>query len=373
MMTKEEIKIFLEPIPHFPGVYRYFNKDGEMIYVGKAKNLRKRVASYFTKTPESRKTRKLVESINRVEFTIVDTERDALLLENSFIKEFRPRYNINLKDDKSYPYVVIKNETFPRVFLTRNKIEDGSEYFGPFTNVGKIRSLLDIIRTLIPIRSNNHNLFIRVLDNGKLKVYPEYFLKNGGSQLEMTLDEEDYLKGLQQVRDILKGKVSPIISFLKKRIASSIVNLEFESAEFLQGNLEFLKKYEVDNVVTNTTVGDIDIFSIHIKSERAFINHLRIRKGAIVESKNLELKRNSGETKQEILRATILNLQGKRKKFVREMVLPFALEVPYKTVIITVPQRGVKKKLLDLSIKNLMYYVGSNMLVKDKKEKGTVV
>lgn len=173
-MTSEKIDQILKSLPHLPGVYKYFNKSGELIYVGKAKNLRKRVASYFTKEPESRKARNLVASIHHLEFTIVDTERDALLLENSLIKQNQPRYNISLKDDKTYPYIIIKNEPFAWVFLTRNLIKDGSEYFGPFTNVGKIRELLELIRTLVPLRKNHSELFIRVTEKGKLKVSPEY-------------------------------------------------------------------------------------------------------------------------------------------------------------------------------------------------------
>ena len=355
-MTSEKTKLLLEPIPHFPGVYRYFNKDGELIYVGKAKDLRKRVASYFTKEPESRKVRHLVNSIHHLEFTIVDTERDALLLENSLIKHYQPRYNINLKDDKTYPYIVIKNEPFPRIFLTRNVIKDGSEYFGPYTNVGKTRGLLEFVRTLIPIRTNNHNLFIRVTDEGMLRVNPEYYLKEVNGQTDEILTEEDYEKGLRQVRDIFKGKLGPVITILQEQIKDCVRKMEFEKASILRNKLEFIQEYSASSVVVNAKVRDSDVFTILIKESESFVNYLQVRKGAIVHTKTVTLKRELEESQEEILISAIVHLQKKSKSNAHELIVPFSIEFPDTTLTITVPKRGIKRKLLDLSRKNLIYY-----------------
>ena len=356
IMTGEKIKQMLGSLPHLPGVYRYFNKEGVLIYVGKAKNLRKRVASYFNKKPESRKARNLVENIHHLEFTIVDTEQDALLLENSLIKHYQPRYNINLKDDKTYPYIVIKNEPFPRVFITRDIIKDGSEYFGPYTSVGKIRELLELIRTLIPIRANNHDLFIRVTENGKLKVYPEYYMTDATGKDEEMLTAEDYEKGIQQVREIFKGKLAPVIKFLQDQIKESVRKMEFEKAEILQNKLEFMQEYKASSVVVNSKVGDLDVFTIRVKETQALVNYLQVRKGAIVQTKTVVFKRNPDTSQEEMLISAIVQLQKKTKSHVRELIVPFPIEYPNATLTITIPQKGIKKKLLELSRKNLIYF-----------------
>lgn len=345
----------LATLPHLPGVYKYFNKAGDLIYVGKAKNLRRRVASYFTKDYGSKKTRHLVVSIDRLEFTIVNSERDALLLEDSLIKHFQPRYNINLKDDKSYPYVVIKNETFPRVFLARNLIKDGSEYFGPFTYVGKIKEMLDLIRTLVPLRKKHTELFIRITENGKLKVSPEYFMKDG-EQDERLLTEEDYNKGLQQVRDIFNGKFASIIRPLRKQLKEYIGKMEFEKAERLQQKLEFIKEYRTSSEVINTKMGDLDVFTIRLKDAQAFVNYLQVRKSAILQTKTITFPLKSNTSKEESLVSAIIHIQKKLKSFGKELIVPFSIEYPDPTFTITVPKRGIKRKLLNLSMKNLNYF-----------------
>lgn len=365
-MTNDEIKKLLAPLPHLPGVYRYFNKDGELIYVGKAKNLRKRVASYFTKKPESRKARHLVESIHHLEFTLVDTERDALLLENSLIKHHQPRYNINLKDDKTYPYIVIKNELFPRIFLTRNVIKDGSEYYGSFTNVGKIRGLLELIRTIIPIRTNNHNLFIRVSEDGKLRVNPEYYMKEVTGQVEELLTEKDYNNGLEQVRNILKGKLGPLINLLQNQIKDCVSKMEFERADTLRQKLDFIMEYEANSVVVNTKVRDLDVFTIHIKETEAFVNYLNVRKGNIVSTKTIILKNEEDKSREEMLLSAIIHLRKKLKSEVKEIVVSFPLSYPDPALMVTVPQRGVKRKLLHLSKKNLIYFTEN--VTRNKRE-----
>lgn len=354
-MTSEKIQQMLATLPHLPGVYKYFNKAGELIYVGKAKNLRKRVASYFTKEYDSKKTRNLVESIHRLEFTIVNTERDALLLEDSLIKHFQPRYNINLKDDKSYPYVVIKKEPFPRVFLVRNLIKDGSEYFGPFTNVGKIKEMLDLIRTLVPLRKNHTELFIRITENGKLKVSPEYYMKDG-EQDERLMTEEEYNKGLQQVRDIFNGKFASIIRPLRKQLKEYIGKMEFEKAERLQQKLDFIKEYRTSSEVINTKMGDLDVFTIRIKGTQVFVNFLQVRKSAILQTKTFTFKRKPDTSIEEILVSAILHLQKKIKSPGKELIVPFAIAYPDPEFTITVPKKGLKRKLLNLSMKNLNYF-----------------
>ncbi len=355
-MKSEKIQQLLENLPNLPGVYKYFDKAGNLIYVGKAKNLRKRVASYFTKEHENRKTLNLVEKIDNLEFTIVNTEQDALLLENSLIKHFQPRYNINLKDDKSYPYIVIKNEAFPRVFLTRNIIKDGSEYFGPFTSVVKIRELLDLIRTLYPLRKNNTELFIRITEKGNLKVSPEYFMKNAVGQKDEILTKKKYNIGVQKVRDIIKGKFGSIINPLRSQRKECVKMMEFEKADLLQQKLDFIQEYRASSDVVNTKVGDFDVFTIRLKDNLAFVNYLQVRKGAILKTITLNFIRKENESKEEFLVSAIIHLQKKFNSYVQELIVPFSINYPDPTMLITVPKRGIKRRLLDLSMKNLDYF-----------------
>lgn len=354
-MTSREIQQFLKTLPHLPGVYKYFDNSRKPIYVGKAKDLRKRVSSYFTKTHESQRIRNLVKNIHHIEFTIVDTEREALLLEDSLIKHLRPRYNIDLKDDKSYPYIVIKNESFPRIILTRKIMMDGSEYFGPFTNVGKIRELLELIRTSIPLRKNNLDLFLRITHKNELKVSPEYYMSDGRGKDEEILTEADYEKGLQQVRDILKGKMTPLIAVLQQQMKNYVDELEFEKAEVLQHKIEFMREYKADSVVVNGKVGDLDVFTIILKNTKAFINYLLVRKGAIVQSQTMTFMRKQNDSEKDILVSAIVYLQKKNNSAATELVVPFPIKYVDPTVVITIPKRGIKKKLLDLSMKNLDY------------------
>lgn len=355
-MKSEKIQQLLENLPHLPGIYKYYNKAGTLIYVGKAKDLRKRVASYFTKEPENRKTFNLIKNIDHVGYTIVNTEQDALLLENSLIKHFQPRYNINLKDDKTYPYIVIKNEAFPRVFLTRNRIEDGSEYFGPFTSVIKARELMELIRSMIPLRKNHSELFIRVTESGTLKVSPEYYMKPVLGQKEKILTKEEYYVGLQKIRDIIKGKFASILKPLRGQMKVCISKLEFEKAEILQQKLQFIQEYRASSMVSNTLLEDMDVFTILLKNHSAFINYLLVRKGAIVETKTVNVNRNPNDLKENLLISAIIHLQKEFQSNVKKLVVPFWIELPNPNLIITVPKRGIKKKLLNLSQKNLDYF-----------------
>lgn len=365
-MKSDEIQEMIENLPHSPGVYKYFNKSGNLIYVGKAKDLRKRVSSYFSKNHQNKKTYNLVESIHHLEFTLVNTEQDALLLENSLIKHFQPRYNINLKDDKTYPYIVIKNEVFPRVLLTRNLIQDGSEYFGPFTSVVKIRGLLDLIRTLFPLRKNNTELFIRITKKGNLKVSPEYYMKNAVGQMDILLTEEEYNIGVQKVRDIIKGKFGSILKLLRNQMKECIKNLEFEKAGLLQQKLDYIQEYRASSDVENTKAVDLDVFTVRIKNELAFVNYLQVRKGTILKTKTVNVIRKQNEHQEEILQTIIELLQKKFHSYIKEIIVPFPMKFADAAYTFTVPKKGIKKKLLNLSSKNLEYD-SDKMLQKKEK------
>lgn len=355
-MTSEEFQLIATTIPHQPGVYKYFDETNKLIYVGKAKDLRKRVSSYFVKTQDNYKTRKLVQHIRQIEFTIVDTEQDAFLLENSLIKQFQPRYNINLKDDKSYPFVVIKNEPFPRVFLTRRVIKDGSEYIGPFTSVGKVRELLEFIRTYIPLRTCGLSLTTRLVKSGKYKVCLEYHLGNCKGPCAGLQTEEDYQKGLQQVRNILKGNLTPVINRLKEEMQEYASKLEFEKAEIAKNKIASLQDYNAKNSVVSTRVGDVDVFSIVTEGYQAFVNYLQVRNGTIIQTKTVTLERRIEETDEDTLVFAIAHLREKLHSFARELVVPLVIEYPERDIQITIPKAGDKKKLLDLSTKNVQYF-----------------
>lgn len=354
-MKNEKIQQLIENLPHLPGVYKYFNKEGELIYVGKAKDLRKRVTSYFTKEPENKKTYNLVKNIHHLEFTIVNTEQESLLLEDSLIKHFQPRYNINLKDDKSFPYIVITNEAFPRVFLTRNLIKDGSEYFGPFTSAVRVCELLELIRSLIPLRKHNQELFIRITEEGKLKVSPEYYLKKG-IQKEAQLTEEDYNIGIQQVRAVFKGKFATIIKPLRKQMKACLEKMDFEKAEMLHQTIEFIQQYRASGKMINAGLRDMDVFTILIEKNQAFVNYLQVKKGTILHTKTFPFKNKNGESKEDALIAAISHFHKKLKSNALELIVPFSIEHPDPVFSITVPKKGIKKRLIDISRINLIYF-----------------
>src|SRR5580704_6070407 len=261
-MTQTEFQQIALTIPVEPGVYKYYNETKDMIYVGKAKNLRKRVSSYFSKTFTTYKTHELVQRIQKIEFTIVNSEQDAFLLENSLIKQFQPRYNINLKDDKSYPFIVIKNEPFPRVFLTRRRIEDGSEYLGPFTSVGKVRELIDFIRANIQLRNCKLNLTASNIQKGKFKVCLEYHLGNCKGPCEALQTKEDYQQSLVQIKNILKGNLGPVIRHFKYEMKTMAERMEFEKAEIIRKKIEHLENYQSRSVIVSAHVSQADVFTI---------------------------------------------------------------------------------------------------------------
>jgi excinuclease ABC subunit C len=356
-MTSEEYKHISAGIPISPGIYKYYDIQDQLIYVGKAKNLRKRVASYFTKTFTNFKTHELVNRITRIEFTIVNSEQDAFLLENALIKQFQPRFNINLKDDKSYPYIVIKNEPFPRVFLTRKKIDDGSEYLGPFTSVGKVRELLDFIKQTIQLRTCSLNLTEKNIEKGKFKVCLEYHLGNCKGPCEGLQTDEDYGQGLQQLKNLMKGKMGPVIQYFSNEMKMQATAMEFEKAEQLRKKIEFIERYQGKSVIVSTKLEDIDVFFIVKQNDIAFVNYLMVQNGTIVQTKTLTVETHLDESIGEILSFTIAQLRTTFGSQAKEIVIPFGIEYTEPEVIITVPKGGDKKKLVDLSEKNVHYFI----------------
>ncbi|MGN6619031.1 MAG: excinuclease ABC subunit UvrC [Ilyomonas sp.] len=355
-MTAEQFQNIAPTLPTQPGIYKYFDVSGELIYVGKAKNLRKRVSSYFTKTFTNYKTVELVHRIHKIEFTIVDSEQDAFLLENSLIKQFQPRYNINLKDDKSYPYIVIKKEPFPRIFLTRKKINDGSEYLGPFTSAGKVRELISFIRQYIPLRTCKLNLTQNNIAKGKFKVCLEYHLGNCKGPCEGLQSEQDYAEGLQQVRQILKGNLSPVIQKFKQQMQEYAANMKFEKAEMIRKKVEHLENYQSRSVIVSKHLSNVDVFSILKEHETAFVNYLMVQNGTIVQTHTVELEAKLEETDEEVLAFAIINMRETFNSLANEIVVPFEMDIAVKDAVIIVPKGGDKKKLLELSQKNVNYY-----------------
>lgn len=357
-MTPEEYQHIIKTLPNNPGIYKYFDEKNELIYVGKAKNIRKRVSSYFTKTFTGYKTHELVKRIRRIEFTIVNNEQDAFLLENALIKEYQPRFNINLKDDKTYPYIVIKNEPFPRIFLTRNRINDGSEYIGPFTSVGKVRELLQFIKEFIPLRTCKLNLTDQNIQKQKFRVCLEYHLGNCKGPCEGLQSKEDYAEGLQQIKQMLRGNLSPVIHRYKEDIRYYVENLQFENASRVKKKLEDLEGYRARSVVVSKSIGDVDVFSILREKDTAYINYLMVQNGTVVQTHNLSLQPKLDETDEEILFLAIIELRNKFNSAAPEVVVPLPLDCEGAAFICTQPRGGEKKKLLDLSEKNVNYFLG---------------
>lgn len=356
-MTQDDFQRLQPTLPQNPGIYKYFDKQGELIYVGKAKNIRKRVSSYFTKTFTGYKTHELVRRIERVEFTIVDSEQDAFLLENALIKQFQPRYNINLKDDKTYPYIVIKNEPFPRVFLTRNKINDGSEYIGPFTSAGKVRELLRFIKEFIPLRTCKLNLTDRNIARQKFRVCLEYHLGNCKGPCEGLQSEKDYADGLTQIRQMLKGNLAPVIARYKEEMAYFSTQLQFEKAAEIKGKLDSLENYQSKSIIVSKLIHNLDVFSLLREKSVAYVNYLMVQNGTIVQTHTIALNPRLDETDEEILALAITDIRSKFSSTAPEIVVPFEPEFREKDLIYTIPRAGDKKKLLDLSQKNVNYFI----------------
>jgi len=355
-MTQQEFSKIAHTIPLQPGIYKYYDTAGGLLYVGKAKSLRKRVSSYFSKSYTSYKTHELVQRISKIEFTIVNNEQDAFLLENSLIKNFQPIFNINLKDDKTYPFIVLKKEAFPRVFFTRRKINDGSQYLGPFTSVGKVRELLDFIKQNIPLRTCKLNLTQNNIDKKKFKVCLEYHLGNCKGPCEGLQSLEDYDEGLERVRSILKGNLSPVIQHFKTEMQVLVQNMEFEKAEIIKKKLEYLQEYKSKSAIVNERMGTVDVFSIIEEGETAYVNYLSVNNGAIVLTKTVILTKKLDETPGEVLTLAVAQLRETFNSEAKEIITPIPIETASPDVVLTIPRAGDKKKLLELSEKNVDYF-----------------
>lgn len=356
-MTAAEFQKIAASIPAQPGIYKYFDPGNELLYVGKAKHLRKRVSSYFTKTFTSYKTHELVQRIARIEFTIVSSEQDAFLLENSLIKQYQPRFNINLKDDKSYPFIVIKNEPFPRVFLTRRKTDDGSEYLGPYTSVKKVRELLQFIKQTIQLRTCPLNLTESNITRGKFRVCLEYHLGNCKGPCEGLQSAGDYKESLSQLKNLLRGNLAPVIRHFKEEMKGLSQSLAFEKAEQIKKKIEFLENYQSRSVVANAKTGDLDVFFIQKEKETAWISYMMVRNGAIIQTHTNRAESRLDETPEEMLLFSIAQMRATFNSDAKEIVVPFHIDYPQEEAIITVPKGGDRKKLLELSEKNTSYYI----------------
>jgi excinuclease ABC subunit C len=355
-MEQETFQQIAQTIPLEPGIYKYFGTNKELLYVGKAKNLRKRVSSYFNKTLSNYKTYELVRRIHSIEFTLVNSEQDAFLLENSLIKQYQPRFNINLKDDKSYPYIVIKKENFPRVFLTRRKIPDGSEYLGPFTSVARVRELIDFIKANVQLRTCKLNLTPGNIAKKKFRVCLEYHLGNCKGPCEGLQTEDDYADGLRKLKNILKGNLGPVISGFRMEMKEAAAQMAFEKAEIIRKKIEHLENYQSRSVIVNKHITQVDVFSMFRDGGDAYINYLMVENGTIVQTHTTEAKAQLEETDEEILSFSIAQLRDRFNSSAPEIILPFPVEYPQEGIIITVPRAGDKKKLLELSEKNVNYY-----------------
>ncbi|MFN4971433.1 MAG: excinuclease ABC subunit UvrC [Bacteroidota bacterium] len=353
----DKLSALLTSLPQQPGIYKYFDADGNLMYIGKAKNLRKRVQSYFSKNHyENRKTAVMVSKIADIQFTLVDTEIDALLLENALIKKFQPRFNINLKDDKTYPYLCIKNERFPRVFPTRKPVKDGSEYFGPYASVSMMHTLTDLIKVLYPIRNCNLHLSARNIEEKKFKACLEFQIGNCKAPCTGAQSEPDYNQSVQQIRNILKGHLSEVKQHLKTQMQHAAAELKFEQAADYKRKLDMLEKYQSKSTIVNASITDVDVFSITTDERFAFVNYLKVSNGIIIQTQTFELRKKLDETDAELLELAIAEVRDTYGSTSREIIVPFELQLQDDQLTFTVPKAGDKKKLLDLSMKNAMYY-----------------
>jgi excinuclease ABC subunit C len=347
----------LKKIPHKPGVYQYWDSNNELMYIGKAKDLRNRVGSYFNNDIQHNgKTRVLVSKIRNITFTLVDTEIDAWLLENSLIKKHQPRYNINLKDDKTYPWIIIKNENFPRIFWTRKIIRDGSKYLGPYGSVGMMHTILNLIRETYPLRTCTLPLTRANIDAGKFKVCLEYQLGNCKGPCQNYQSEDDYQHNIDEITNILNGKTGSVVRALKSEIDTAVANLDFELAHRLKRKFDVLENYQSKSTVVNSSITDVDVFSIASEEKYAFVNFLKVMNGTITQTQTIELKKKLDESDEELLTFAISEFRTRFNSKAKEIVVPFDIELDDPSMKFTVPKLGEKKKLLDLSQKNVIFF-----------------
>ena len=370
-MTSEEFKLYRESLPNQPGIYKYINEQGDIIYIGKAKDLRKRVSSYFTNNMHTNRIKRMIHFIHKFEFVIVDTEQDAFLLENSLIKKYQPRYNVMLKDDKTYPFLCIKKEPFPRVFFTRRVIKDGSEYLGPYTSQYNAKIVLDLMKEIFPLRTCNLNLTKQNIEAGKFKVCLEYHIKNCLGPCQALQTTADYDEEIQQIRNILKSNFGSVKNYLTKKMTEYAELLQFEKAEEFRQKLEILTGFENKSTIVNPKLTDIDVYGYTENETDAFMNYLKIVNGTIVKTRAIEVKRVLDESREELLVRAIIEHSMEETDPAHELLVPFEIDFPFETIKVTVPQAGDKKRLLDLAVKNALYMrqerVKQNMTAEEKK------
>ncbi len=371
MHYNSHLKNIVSALPHEPGIYQYFDKDGTIIYIGKAKDLNKRVSSYFTKTHDNRKTAILVRNIVDIKTIVVETEQDALILENNLIKKYKPRYNIMLKDDKTYPWICIKNEPFPRVFQTRRVERDGSLYFGPFTSVMLVRTLLELFGQSYKLRNCNLQLSEANVSRGKFKVCLQYHIGNCLGPCENHQNEESYNKSIEEIKSILKGNISSVISGLKTAMKKYSEELNFEDAHQTKLRLDILQNYQAKSTVVSPTIQNVDVYSFLRDDQTIYINFLKVVRGSVIHSFTLEIKEKVEENDEDILLFGITEIRQRIFSNATEFIVPFKPSFQLEGIKYTIPQRGDKKMLLELSEKNVKYYVlekkKNNSLLKNEK------
>ena len=356
-MSNDKIRNTIKAFPNKPGIYQFFDKAGNIIYIGKAKDLKKRVSSYFTTSKKvNYKTKVLVNKADNIKYVVVENESDALLLENNFIKKYLPRYNVLLKDDKTFPWICIKKERFPRVFLTRRLEKDGSEYFGPYTSAMMVRTLIDLIRQLYKLRNCKFNLSKDNIEKKKYKLCLEYHLENCKGPCENMQTEEDYDDSIKQIRQILKGNLHSVIIYLKNLMNQFATNYKFEDAEIIKKKIEILEKFKSKSTVVNPNIKNADVFSIVDDDNAAYVNFLKVINGAIIQSHSIELVKRIEENKEELLSFAIVEIRERLKSNSNEIILPFRPYMSFNNIKVIVPKKGDKKKLLDLSFRNARNY-----------------
>ena len=365
--TNKYLKGIVANLPEKPGIYQYLNAEGTIIYVGKAKNLKKRVYSYFSKEHEPGKTRVLVSKIADIRYIVVNTEEDALLLENNLIKKYKPRYNVLLKDDKTYPSICVQNEYFPRIFRTRKIIRNGSSYYGPYSHIPSMYAVLDLIKHLYPLRTCSLNLTPENIRAGKFNVCLEYHIKNCAGPCIGLQSQEEYLKNIDEIKEILKGNTQEISRMLLEKMQTLAGEMKFEEAQKIKEKYLLIENYRSKSEVVSAVLHNIDVFSIEEDdSNSAFINYLHITNGAINQAFTFEYKKKLNESKEELLTLGIIEMRERYKSRSREIIVPFELDLELNNVVFTVPQRGDKKKLLDLSILNVKQYKADRMKQAEK-------
>ncbi|MGQ1785561.1 excinuclease ABC subunit UvrC [Saccharicrinis sp. GN24d3] len=352
----EFIKEKIAVLPSNPGVYQYYNKEGKIIYVGKAKNLKKRVSSYFVGKPDNGKTALLIRNIANIEHIVVNSEEDALLLENNLIKKYQPRYNVLLKDDKSFPWIVVKNEPYPRVFSTRHIIKDGSLYFGPYTSVGMVRTLLDLFKSTYPLRNCKLNLAPEKISEGKYKVCLEYHLGNCKGPCVGEYKEEKYRENIEAIKNILRGNINSVIRYLKELMLQFAAEFKFEEAEEVKQKIKQLDTYQSKSTVVSSSINNVDVYSIIEDEESGYVNFLKVVNGAIIQAHTIELKKKLNESIPELLSLAITEIRERLHSTSREIIVPIKPDTVFETVKFIIPQKGEKKKLLELSERNVKYY-----------------